>query len=276
MADKTLINGQETDQISFLDRGLQYGDGVFETIAVQNKALLCLDEHLNRLEKGCKQLRIPLPDKTLLINEASSLIETNERGVIKIIITRGQGGRGYALPDKTQSNRIVSLYPFPDYPTKNSTQGVIVRVCDYRYVKNPALAGIKHLNRLEQVIARSEWTDNSIAEGIVLDQENNVIEGTMSNVFCVIDNVLCTPDLTMCGVEGVIRNKLIQLCPSLNINVEVKKISLEEILISKEVFICNSVLGLWPVKMIEEKLFSIGDKTQKIKQALQAHNYISS
>ncbi len=276
MANKTLINGKETDQISFLDRGLQYGDGVFETIAVQNNDLLCLNDHLSRLEQGCIRLNISFPEKTLITNEALSLIETNKLGVIKIIITRGQGGRGYALPDKTEPNRIISLYPFPDYPIENSTQGINLRICEYRYAKNSILAGIKHLNRLEQVVARSEWSDRSIAEGVVLDQNNNVIEGTMSNIFCVIKNVLYTPDLTECGVEGIIRNKILEFSADLDMKIKVKKLSLETLLNADEVFVCNSVLGLWPVKMIDKISYSIGDKTQQIKQALQEHHYIVS
>ncbi len=275
MAERTLINGKATNEISFLDRGLQYGDGVFETIAVHNESLLCWDEHLNRLQQGCKRLNISLPDKALLKDETSSLIKSINRGVIKIIITRGQGGRGYSLPDKQEPSRIISLHPWPEYPKENSSQGINIRVCDYRYAHNSFLAGIKHLNRLEQVLARAEWTDSSITEGLVLDQDDNVIEGTMSNVFCVVDSVLSTPDLTECGVEGIIRNKVLELA-SVNNDIEVKKISLQMLNNADEVFVCNSVIGIWPVKMIEKKTFSVGNNTQQIKQTLLEHHCILS
>ncbi|MBL1140926.1 MAG: aminodeoxychorismate lyase [Proteobacteria bacterium] len=276
MALQTLINGQPANEISFLDRGLQYGDGVFETITVQDGTPLCWDEHINRLQTGCQRLSIPFSNKRLLKEEISSLIDSIEPGVIKIIITRGQGGRGYALPDNSEPHRIISLYPFPKYPEENTKQGINARVCNYRYAKNPVLAGIKHLNRLEQVVARSEWSDSTIAEGIVLDQEDNVIEGTMSNVFCVIDNILCTPDLSNCGVEGVIRNKIIELSPNLNIDVEIKKIARQTLVDTDEVFFCNSVIGVWPAKMIDEKPFSVGEKTRHIQQFLQENHFIAS
>lgn len=276
MANKTLINGVATDEISILDRGLQYGDGLFETIAVENGSLLCWDEHLIRLEQGCKRLNISFPEKTLLKEEASSLINAIDHGVIKIIITRGQGGRGYALPEKTNSTRIISLYPWPEHPKQKYSNGINVRVCDYRYAKNTSLAGIKHLNRLEQILARSEWTDDAYAEGIVLDQEDNVIEGTMSNVFCVTNNILYTPNLTECGVEGIVRNTIIALASELNINLEIKKLSLEAIKNADEVFVCNSIIGVWPVKAIDEKSFLVGEKTQQIKKALQERDCISS
>lgn len=272
----SLINGQQCNEISINDRGLQYGDGVFETIAVQDSSLLCWDEHINRLEAGCQRLKIPFSNKSLLKNEARSLIDPDEQGVLKIIITRGQGGRGYALPDNPSPNRIISLYPFPDYPEENASQGINVRMCDYRYSKNPDLAGIKHLNRLEQILARSEWNDTSIAEGIVLDIDDNVIEGTMSNLFCFIDNVLYTPDLTECGVAGVIRNQIIKLASGLNINLEIKKISQQTLKEADEVFLCNSVIGVWPVKMIDGELLPVGEKTKQIQQSLQENHYIPS
>ena len=275
MAENTLINGIATTEISFLDRGLQYGDGVFETIATEKGLLLCWDEHIKRLEAGCKRLNIPAQDSEILKREALALIDSNKKSVIKIIITRGQGGRGYAAPDQPEANRIVSLFPFPEYPADNSN-GISVRICDYRYAQNEALAGIKHLNRLEQVMARSEWTDTAIAEGVVLDNKNNVIEGTMSNIFCVKDDVLSTPELNLCGVEGIIRNKILELAPTLEINSQVKLISLDELKNADEIFVCNSVIGLWPVTKLEEQNFSVGNMTKQIRQTLLAANCIPS
>ncbi len=273
-----LVNGSPCNEININDRGLQYGDGLFETIAVEKSSLLCWDEHLNRLQLGCKRLKISIPDKKILEDETSSLIKSVDRGVIKIIITRGQGGRGYALPSNVEPSRIISLYPWPEYPNENYSSGINVRICDYRYVQNSALAGIKHLNRLEQVLARSEWTDNSITEGFVMDQEGNVIEGTMSNFFCFINGTLCTPDLSACGVDGIIRDKIIELAPDLKIDIEIeiKKISLETLNNADEVFVCNSIMGVCPVKMIDKKIFSVSAKTQQIIKALQERHYISS
>ncbi len=272
----SLVNGQPCNEININDRGLQYGDRLFETIAIQNGKLLCRNEHLIRLQQGCKQLNIPLPDRKVLEDETSFLIESVDHAVIKIIITRGQGGRGYALPNNAEPSRIISLYPWPEYASENYSNGINVRICDYRYANNPALAGIKHLNRLEQVLARSEWTDNSITEGLVMDQDSNIIEGTMSNFFCFFDNVLYTPDLSTCGVDGIIRNKIIEFAPDLKINIEIKNISLELINNADEVFVCNSIMGVWPVKAIDKKIFSVGEKTQQITQTLKERHCISS
>lgn len=275
MANKALINGKLTDEISFLDRGLQYGDGLFETIAICENEPLCLDAHLARLEDGCEKLNLPKPDYALLKDEISTLIDSIEHAVVKVIVTRGQGGRGYALPEQIKPSRVVTLYPWPEYPKENTSTGVNTRVCQYRYAHNSVLAGIKHLNRLEQILARSEWSDNTIMEGIVMDQHDNVIEGTMSNLFYVKDNVLFTSDLSTCGVEGVIRKKIIALASEQQIELNIQEISLESLLVADEVFLCNSLIGVWPVKMIDKHSFLPGELTRKIQVLLQEQHAIA-
>ncbi len=274
MAIKNLINGKFIDELAAHDRGLHYGDGLFETITVENMQLLCWDEHLKRLERGCIKLNIAVPDKNLLKNEVSALINTESQGVIKIIISRGQGGRGYKILENIAPTRIISLYPWSYQYDQNSSSGVKTRICKYRYAKNPFLAGIKHLNRLEQILARSEWNDNSIAEGIVMDSENYIIEGTMSNIFCIIGKTLYTPDLSACGIEGIVRGKIIELASNLKFNVEIKKMSLGFLMNAEEIFMCNSIIGVWPVNIIDETKFSKHKKTQNIIKTLQEYNSI--
>jgi len=276
MAIKSLINGKSSETISLFDRGLQYGDGVFETIAVEDETLLCMDKHIERLQTGCSRLNLPMPKQDKLNEESQRLASSVDRGIIKIVITRGQGGRGYALPNNVEPTRIISLYPWPDYSFGNSDDGINVHVCNYRYAHNSVLAGIKHLNRLEQVLARSEWTDSSIAEGIVLDHEKNVIEGTMSNIFYIKGNALFTPELSDCGVDGIIRQKIISLSTELQLEVFINKISLISLMDADEAFLCNSIIGVWPIKTLGEKPMVVGDKTIQIKKALQKHNFIST
>ncbi len=276
MALKSLINGKTSDEISVYDRALQYGDGLFETIAAEDGKLLCWKEHIDRLQLGCNRLNIPMPDQTVLVDEASRLIKSIARGVIKIIISRGRGGRGYALPEHPEPNRIMSVYAWPDYPAENSTSGVNVRICDYRYAKNPTLAGIKHLNRLEQIVARSEWSDTSIADGLMMDIDENVIEGTMSNIFYFIDGTLYTTDLFASGITGIIRQKIIELASDLSIDVAIQVTPLELLMNAHEAFMCNSIIGIWPIKRIAEKPVPVGKQTNRIKQALQKQHFIST
>jgi len=274
MAAKNLINGKDCDQIEIFDRALQYGDGIFETIPIQNRKILCIDEHLDRLEKGCERIKISIPDKSIIKNEISSLIDTNDQAVIKIIISRGQGERGYKIPDNIKPTRIISIFPWPDYSKEFSKSGIKTKVCSYRYSNNSVLAGVKHLNRLEQILARGEWSDNDIAEGIVMNSDNYVIEGTMSNIFCITDKILHTPDLSLCGIEGIVRDKIINLSNKFGFKIEIKKITLDFLLNAEEIFMCNSLIGIWPVNSIDGKLFLEHKETEKIKNKLMELNFI--
>lgn len=270
MADDILINGEPATHLPVNDRGLHYGDGVFETIAVQGGQLLCMAEHLERLLISCQQLKLPFTHVPQLRTEAESLANGEDRAVIKMIITRGSGGRGYAPPVNPQPTRIIARYPWTEFPAETIDDGVAVRICDTRYGHQPLLAGMKHLNRLEQVLARAEWDDTGVAEGVVLDIDDNVIEGTMSNIFYATNGKLFTPDLKQCGINGVIRQKIIELADS----VTIKQTQLAEILDADEIFICNSVIGLWPVTRINNRKYKVGSIGQNLKELLTKQEYI--
>ena len=271
-----LINGKVQDSLSAQDRGLQYGDGVFETIAVADAVPLCLEEHFCRLQEGCERLSMPAPALPALRAEVARVAGGSPRAALKIILTRGVGGRGYAAPAEPRPNRIIMRYPWPGYPPENATTGVTLRFCRQRYGINPALAGIKHLNRLEQILARREWQDQAIAEGLVMDMDDNVIEGTMSNLFMVKNNELLTPDLSGCGIRGVIRQKIIDLAARLDLAVREQTIPAALLYRADELFLCNSLIGVWPVRRIEEQPFKPGAITRHIRQALIEENAITN
>ncbi len=263
-----LLNGESRHTIEILDRGFQYGDGLFETIEVLNGTPLFLNQHLQRLIKGCHQLLIPAPKIELLKKEAFQLATGSTKAVLKLIITRGCGGRGYRQPDIIQTTRCFSLHPFPEYPASFIDQGIIARFCHNTLGLNPTLAGIKHLNRLEQVIARAEWDTLDIQEGLMLDINGHVIEGTMSNIFLIKDKVLLTPLIEQCGVEGILRNIVISIAKKSQIKVVEKNISKDEIVTADELFLTNSIIGIWPIKQIETQFYPIGLLTRKIQHLL--------
>lgn len=265
----TLVNGQSVSVIPVSDRGLLYGDGVFETLAVRNGYPLFWEDHLARLKRGCKVLGLPDPDAMLLRQEADALTGGVHRSVLKLIVTRGSGGRGYRMPEKIRPTRIVALHPWPDYPDTFANTGVRVRLCAMRLGHNPVLAGIKHLNRIEQVLARAEWEDENILEGLMLDQAGHLIEGTMSNVFLVRRNRLVTPDLVHCGVQGIVRSRVLALAATDGIEVEVREVRPHELYEADEVFICNSVIGILPVTGIEDQRLAAGVLTANLQQQLE-------
>ena len=263
-----LINGQRFDHISASDRGFQYGDGLFETIEVLDGHPVFLAEHLQRLHDGCNKLKIPCPDSVKLVAEIGDICRDKNSAVLKIVITRGVGGRGYRQPEVIEPTRALSLHPSPEYPFAYYQHGINARICNTRLGLNPDLAGIKHLNRLEQVMARAEWDDADIQEGIMLDFNGHVIEGTMTNLFYVKDTIVFTSPLKFAGVDGIIRRKLIQLLSKNAHKVIEQDYNSAALLTADEVFVCNSVIGIWPVKRIGDINFEVGNITKQLQHWL--------
>jgi 4-amino-4-deoxychorismate lyase len=246
-----LINGQPSHLISALDRGLQYGDGLFETLAVINGKPALLDRHLERLVAGCQALGMVQPDINQLREESRAEAAQTSRAVLKIILTRGEGGRGYNPASTMTPTRIIHTTPWPDYPDDHARVGVAVRLCDTRLGWNARLAGLKHLNRLEQVLARAEWSDPGINEGVVLDGADNVIEGTMSNLFLVKSGQLITPLLDQCGVKGIMRQVVIETARTLAIKAEEQQVRVDDLKAADGLFLTNSLIGIWPVRVFD-------------------------
>ncbi len=262
-----LINGAPAECVSIHDRGFQYGDGVFETLAVFEGRPLLWRLHLLRLQQGCVRLGIASPDARQLQAEADRLCASAGRAVLKIIVTRGESRRGYAQPQGVQPTRVLERLPWPDYCSANALDGVDVCVCRARVSPNPALAGLKHLNRLEQVLARSEWR-TEYAEGLMLDQDGNLIEATASNVFLVSQGMLLTPDLSESGVAGVMRATVLDRAEALSIPYRVAPVSLDMLHGAVEVFLTNSLIGIWPVRRVDTRSYALGPLTQRLQKGI--------
>ncbi len=241
---RMLIDGITTEQIPASDRGLHYGDGLFETIAVAASRPRLWERHMARLAEGERRLGLPPLLRDLLWSEAESLISGAQQGVLKILHTRGSGGRGYRSPTSASTRRILSFHPWPEFPRYWFREGIELRLCDTRLGINPALAGIKHLCRLEQVLARNEWDDPAIPEGVMLDIEGRVIEGTQSNLFLLKNGGLITPDLSRCGVAGVMRGLVLESARALGIDCLIRDLGVDELGTADGVFICNSLIGI--------------------------------
>lgn len=263
-----MINGEMSELLPTTDRGLHYGDGLFETIAIINGRPRHWSLHMERLKQGCEVLGLPEPDLQLLHDEAVALCGNDERAVLKLIITRGSGGRGYLPPQPCSPNRLLFRYPWPEYPDLSG--GIHLRVCNTPLSCNPVLAGIKHLNRLEQVLARAEWDDPEIHEGVMCDINGHVKEGTMSNLFWVSAGKLYTPDLSRCGVAGIMRTQVMALASDLGIGVTVGDVTPLELAEVDEIFITNSIIGIWPVGHYAGRDFEVGEMTQGLQSVLEA------
>lgn len=267
---RILFNGEPTEQIPVMDRGLHYGDGLFETLRVQAGRLPLWPWHWRRLQHGCERLGIPLPEEATLLQEIGALVGTEQQAVLKLILTRGPGQRGYAVPEPMRPSRLLILSDWPDYPADYRRDGVRVYTCQTRLGRNPALAGIKHLNRLEQVLARREWSGRAYQEGVLCDTEGHVIEGTMSNLFWCKRDQLYTPDLASCGVTGVMREIVIDLAHRSPISTKIGLWPATDLADADEVFMTNSLIGIWPVSYIFNKSFQAGPVTLQLQSMLQA------
>ena len=262
-----LVNGLKTNQIESNDRGLLYGDGLFETVQILDGKLIFWEQHLARLLNGCDRLKIRRPDENVLFTEARALCDGVDKGVLKLIYTRGCGGRGYRYTETGEPGRILQRHSWPEHPERYKIAGIRIRLCETRLGHNSLLAGLKHLNRLEQVLGRSEWLDDEgITEGLMADEQGNIIEGTMSNIFYVSKNTLFTPDLSQCGVKGIIRELVIKYANMNNLQIVEKNVSLEELQNADEIFITNSIIGLWPVNVFNEREYNVGPMSKIIAE----------
>ena len=257
-----LVDGEEGAAPSPLDRGFAYGDGLFETIRFVDGRAPLWGRHMRRLADSCARLRLPFPGEHLLEREALAVVGDVADAVVRITLTRGVGERGYALPASPRPCRIVAAFPAPVAAAAHYREGVRLRLCRLRLAAQPALAGMKHLNRLEQVLARAEWDDPAIADGVLLDADGRVVSTTMANLFAVLGGRLVTPSLGRCGVAGVGRAEVLAAR-----DVDVRDLALGELLHASELFLSSSVRGILPVQALADTVYVPGPVTR----ALQSH-----
>lgn len=253
-----LVNGVADAAVSARDRGLAYGDGVFRTFPLRDGKPVLWQRQYAKLARDCQALTIECPASSILERDLALIAASEPDCVVKIIVTRGDSARGFAMPVDAAPARVVLSSPLPQYPASHQELGVRVHLCRLRLAAQPALAGVKHLNRLENVLARAEWSDPAIAEGLMCDADDNVVGGTMTNLFACKDGKLFTPDLTRCGVSGVMRELVIELARAHGMACQTAPVGIDELLAADELFVVNSVIGLWPVAALDRKTWTVG------------------
>jgi len=246
------VDGQPADSLPIDDRGLNYGDGLFETVALRQGEPQHWDLHYARLVDGAARLGIDCPASALLRQDVAAALPSPapSRLVAKIILTRGSGGRGYAPPVPSHPRRIVRLSAWPEWPQSHVGEGIPLSLCATPLGRNPVLAGLKHLNRLEQVLASRELAAVGAVEGLMFDDLARLIEGTRTNVFLVAGRELLTPRLDQCGIAGVMRTIIMDLARSLSLHVTETRVERSLLYSANELFVCNSLIGIWPAREI--------------------------
>jgi 4-amino-4-deoxychorismate lyase len=260
-----LVDGAPAASVSVLDRALHYGDGLFETIACRAGRARLLSMHLERLVSGCRRLGISGVEADAVRTEVESLASGTGDSIVKLIVTRGDMQvRGYAAAGNETARRIALRYPWP----AEDRQPVRVRTAQMRLGENPALAGLKHLNRLEQVLARAELRGTSESDLLLFSSSGRLVSGTMSNVFIVHDGHLITPHLDTCGVAGVMRRFVMQRARSAGIVVEERSIEVAEVAAATELFFTNARLGVQPIAVLDGRPLTVGRATQHVQSLI--------
>jgi 4-amino-4-deoxychorismate lyase len=265
------INGRPATVVSALERGLHYGDGLFETIAVCHGEPRLLTRHIQRLTAGCARLAIAPVDPVAITHEVRELASGCERAIVKILLTRGPAtGRGYAISGHEEPTRVTLRYAWPQETEALGAEGVRVRISGVRLGENTALAGLKHCNRLEQVLARRELQDHGISEALMFSSAGALISGTMSNVFLVQGSMLVTPRLDRCGVAGVMRAEVMAVAAAAGIRCEERLLDAQDLAHAQELFLTSALIGVRPVRELADRPLTPGPVTRLLQAQLAA------
>ncbi len=261
-----LVDGEPADTVPLSDRGLAYGDGLFETLLLFRGRPVWWGEHLDRLEHGARTLGIAAPPRDAWQQDLARLLLAQpaplpERRVVKLLLTRGSSRRGYAIDPAAPARRIVQVLPAPPAAGRD---GIALRWCALRLARQPRLAGLKHLNRLEQVLARAEGDDPAFGEGLLCDDGGQVVSAIAANLFIVRQGRLLTPPVAAAGVAGVCRRWLLEH------GAAECALAVDDVHGADELFICNSVRGILPVCRLDERRWPVGPVTREQSARLAA------
>jgi 4-amino-4-deoxychorismate lyase len=266
------VDGIEGNAVPADDRGLQDGDGLFETILVRNGSPRFLDAHLARLQRGLARLAIPFAAQAELRADITRAVERAPRlAILKIIVTRGTAQtRGYAPPKTARARRIVSLWPGMPVETGLLEAGVRLNVAQLRLPEPSPLAGLKHLNRLENVMAAGEENRGDAFESMLLSTRDQLVSGVMSNVFLVKAGALHTPPVDRIGVAGVMLQIVLREAPLLGVPAQEQELGLADLFAADAMFVTNARIGVVPVRRVGEHAFRSFELALRLRGHIEA------
>lgn len=260
-----LITDIDQATIGLQERGLHYGDGLFETLLMKDGCIQWWDLHYQRLSSGAQRLRIPCPPRDWLDQALKPYFEAKKNTVLKILLTRGSGGRGLNMPEHVNPTVLILSYPYSPLADKS----LKITFSDIELASDPLLAGIKHLNRLPYVLATESLSNTpGYGEAVLLDTRGHVVESIVHNLFFIQGEIAHTPDLSLSGVTGIMRGLVLEALKQADISVKIGNFSRDELMNADEIFLCNSVQGIRPVIKIENRALPIGTVTTQLIEQL--------
>ena len=258
MVSAIYVGHAPVDAVSIANRGLNYGDGVFETMRVHRGELPLWPQHLARLREGAGRLGIAMPDVDFIDARIADMVSAVDAGVLKLVLTRGEDGRGYAPPADAVPTWMLSLQPLPA-----ALATLRVHLCETRLATQPALAGIKHCNRLEQVLGRAEAVRAGCDEGVMRDMAGNPVCATSANLLVLRDGRWRTPPVEDCGVAGVLRGWLLEAGL-----VDVAALTMDDLGSAYAVALCNAVRGILTVRALDAREWSLHPAVAELQKRL--------
>ncbi|BAJ02545.1 4-amino-4-deoxychorismate lyase [Shewanella violacea DSS12] len=266
---KVWVNGELNRHIDPLDRGLTYGDGLFATMRIVEGKIAFLSAHFARLTQGSTRLGFPWSPSEALVTQVKHLAKTQVTGCLKLLLTRGTGGRGYGAPQMCEITEVISITPIPTHYASWQRSGISLISSPIKLSQQPRLAGIKHLNRLEQVLIKSETLPTDYQDWLVLDGLNNIAESSMANLFFVEGKQIVTPSISHSGVAGVMREQVIYALLEAGYDVEARPIPYLQLCRYQHVFMTNSLVGILDINNVDDFHFTHANFTHEIRQILQ-------
>jgi len=261
-------NGEPVERIPALSRGLHYGDGVFRTMLLHEGHVIAAEAQLAKLIADAAALGITPPSLDLLGDELAAIAAFGHAS-IKLLLIRAGEQRGYkAVTD--EADRLLLVYPPPAAASANAIDGIYAIRSPVIMAAQPLLAGIKHLNRLEQVLASRDWPEG-VDEAILGDDRGAPVCGSRSNLFWVRNGVLHTPAVDRCGVAGATRSRVLALAEAAGIECRIGSQPWSQLLAADEAFVCGSLIGIWPLRALDTHCYQALRPLTRRLQTLLGH-----
>ncbi len=258
-----LVNGQPARSIPADDRAFLYGDQLFETIAFRAGRAPLWQHHMARLKDSAPRLFMPVPDPELLAAECRLLLGERGDGVVRISLSRGSGGHAFEPLAEPSLRRVLTRRKWPEHLEEQRKRGLVVHRSPVRLAESSGLAGIKHGNRLEQVLAAEHARRAGVDEALVFATSGELIESIAGNVVLLVDGAALTPILDRAGVAGVGLSWLEQAADGAISRARLHAVDIDR---AEAILMINSIAGIRPVRMLDERALTIPPLVRRWQQ----------